>query len=185
MNPLLLTHKLCCNGCECTGLSVLMHTLLFLCVLNYLLVLFIAELFSTAALLLHWWSAKASERVPRASWSTSHLVCRVLYFCLCPGQQEQTQDGELPGVTAVHLIIDCTELHAKTLFIKPHCVLVKLPPSLSLSLCYLKITINHVFPLPATQPHTRIKVEPTKVRHLSLQHKQVSSILNGGTGSDR
>lgn len=110
-----------------------MQTLLFLCVLNYLLVLFIAELFSTAALLLHWWSAKASERVPRAPWLTPHLVRRFLYFCLCPGQQEQTQDGELPGVWAVHLIIDCTELHAKTLFIKPHCVSVKLP-LLSLSL---------------------------------------------------
>lgn len=90
--------------------------LFFFC-FNYLLVLFIAELFSSAALLLHWWSAKASERVPTAPWLTPLLLLLlllcVLYVFMRPGQQERAQDGELLGLRAAHLpVIDLTKLHS-------------------------------------------------------------------------
>lgn len=77
---------------------------------NYLLVLFIAELLSTAALHLHWWSARASERVPTAPWLTLLLlllllVLCVLYMFMCSGQWERTQNGELLEVRAAHLSV--------------------------------------------------------------------------------
>lgn len=70
---------------------------------HYLLVLFIAELLSSAALLLHCWSTRASERVPTAPWLTLLLLLLllcVLYVLKCSGQQERTQDRELLGVKA-------------------------------------------------------------------------------------
>lgn len=49
---------------------------------DYLLVLFIAELFSSAALLLQWRSAQASERLPRAPWLTLLLLSVHCVFVL-------------------------------------------------------------------------------------------------------
>lgn len=117
---------------------------------NYLLVLFIAELFSSAALLLHWWSAQASVHVPRAPWLTLLLLLLcVLYVYLCPGQQEQAQDGELPGLRAVRLPVQSlTRLNSTP---KPCWSNHDVCQLSCLSHCYLKISINHVLPPPATK----------------------------------
>lgn len=157
----------------------------------YLLVLFIAELFSSAALLRHWLSAQASERVPRAPCLTPvppHPPTNPLLLssvCVCAPGQQKAQHGELTVLRSVHLPtyqrtpgLDSTPHHHH----HHHHLLVNARHLSSHSLCLS----GDIYRAPAAGAELPEKISvcaEQRVFHLSCS-AQVS-ILNGGTGSDR
>lgn len=98
----------------------------------YLLVLFIADFFSSAALLRHWLSVQASERVPRAPCLTPAppplQLLQLSSVCVFAPGQQKAQDGELTAPRSVHLP---TNRHQSWI---PHCTA---PHQLLVNACHL------------------------------------------------
>lgn len=112
---------------------------------DYLLVLFIAELFSSAALLLRWWYAQASERLPRAPWLTLLLLsvhCVFVPRTARAGAGWRAARCEPCPPTSQQLDWTARQnsAHQNTVCVS----------WLSLALCYLTISIKHMLPPPAT-----------------------------------
>lgn len=156
----------------------------------YLLVLFIADFFSSAALLRHWLSVQASERVPRAPCLTPAPPLQPLQLssvCVFAPGQQKAQDGELTAPRSVHLP---TNRHQSWIPHRtaPHQLLVNACHLSSHSLCLS----GDVYEAPAGRaesPEEKKKQQQASARSWKsstcpAQRKQVS-ILNGGTGSDR